>query len=967
METNENSNLDLLKLYKESLSKLTVPVEAVSASTQSVQQSLMTSFLKGEKVVCIKEKEFVSPFLIEDLSNQTCYPMLFFKVSGEGNLLFYDKSLPVFNSACLDLLQGYGLKIKSINFSDIEVIYERIENLIVANMMIDKLRLVPYFHFVDCDVLEYNQNFPFLKDYIFGDIDNEKYASLFKEMEDSHVEKKLTDNTFGFFARNERVFHREESYSGSSVFMTEESIFDNFIVKCVTRNAKRRQSVLFLTAPEDKKKVEDALSRFSLMNYVDEEKYRTSEELSEKLLSIFEKDGGCVKDTFSTVKNKREQYFSFLRKRDEAYHSLQPFKQIDYFNEFRQNNIRVLNLNLEGYDSLERKRDENFFDVLKNLSSIREGCLTDHPYYGLTVTLERENYSRLQLILINLIKLIRQFNDEINRDDVVQRYALHMNSMNSFYYIRECGRILSQYNGFPRKYFHFSFEEEEKYPLSELKRTFQAISSAKLFLSNVCFTSLLSMDLVELMKNLESDNFFVRRKARKALKEQVRSPKETDLDSIIHVLQTYLNSRQHIRKILPVYREIYGDSVLTMNGVVEIQSNLEYVRKFHSFQEEHPNFNSDHPFIKRALRDKAFRLEQLARLERISGIYENIKENLTKYVSFYRDVNNDDLYDTDFDSLLERFNTENLNSYDEFFDYVSFIKAKSEASRLLSIVIQRYIRNHWPLSTLKDDFSYSIIYQAYQEGRKKFDSYDESFNGLGKEVLSSLSQIEAEKKQDYQNRYVEFLKEVQENPDSRKILSHMKEEELPYLTQEKEYEARRLLSHTSFAFVSTYEELYHIPEDLFDHVVILNSFKFSNLNLISAYRIAKKRIFISYGDENDKRTQAYHETVLSRDNMCKKTIPFNMLKAEFLSKFCDEAHEKGFEVRMDDSSFPLLCIKDGNRYGILPDVLLDSNVDQEGLMELRNYLARFENVKLVVIDTYGYLFSSDNVLDYLSK
>lgn len=959
MNQDNQNNLDLLQLYKESLSQLTVEKREIENINESVELSMMKSFMKGEKIYCIKEKNFLSPFLLVDLLNDTYYPFLFFRVKEEGNTLAYEKSLPIINQAALLFLDEAALLFDSrISLEDIEVIYTRLNNQIVKSMMTDRIRLIPYLCFRDEKTIESNRIFSFLRNYIFGFKDDEKYDALFKETEDHKTEERILQNTFGFFGKMERVYKREEAYHGSSLSVTEPSILEAFLLRTLFNNEKKKESTLILTRPEEKNLIFGILEKYHLRHFIGEMKYRDDEEIVSRLDEIdSESITAEERKKIFFAHMKKERLLSFVNKKEEAYLPLKPFCNVEYLTKFHNEKSYLLNLDLSHYTEMDAKRDENFFSVLNGLSTIRNSYVANHPYYGLTCSYERENYSKLQLILINLIKYLKEMIQKVKEEDFIRKYELKVSSMRDFAYLLECGRLIMQYNGFPRRYFRFPFEEEEKYPLLTLKKAYQAVSSSTLMLKNLCQPSFFECDLNGIYQGLSSAKRRMKKRAQKELLPYLKMKGNFDFETFTYLLKTYLEAKEKLSTLLPVYQGVYGESILTMNGLVEIESNLEYVRKFLSFSKEHPSFNIDHPFIKRALRERDFRMNSIRILEEASQIYDHIKENLTKYICFYRDIPNDGLYDLSFEELKEKFAVENMNTYEEFMEYVSFIKAKSEASELLSIIINRYIRKKRVLSTLQDDFSYSILYTAYQNGKDNFKPYEKDYRMIRKNYFSSLFEnqdtIALEMKSEYQKR-IQWLRN-DKIPELKKRMG----DGLSSHNRAEDKEAKKILASSKVAYVASTDDLYFIDDDLFDHVLILNSIEFSPLHLLSAFRIAKNRIFVNYKKDMDRRTQTYHDTILSRNNLYNKVIPFSSLPNDFLSYFEEEMKKKGYEIRKNDERYSFILQKGKEEYAIFPDVFLNHEIDIASIFELETYLVCFEGIQLILLDTFGFLFEKE--------
>lgn len=983
MNIEDNNRLDLLKLYKESLSLLTISKDEFPKIDEDILFPLLHPFLNGEKIYFEMEKKFVSPFCLYDALDEIYYPVFFFNIKKERNMIYKDSTLPYINNAFLSLLKDNSVQLnQNISMNDIPSIYEKIENILVLNKLTNKMKLVPYFHFVDEKVIEYNQNFPFLRNYIFGYKDDVKYDSLFKEIEDTKKEKQLQNDDFGFFSRTNRVFQREDIYHGSSVTINENSVFEGFLIKTITRNCNNNENTLILLDKEDEDDILHILKKYSLLDYTGFVKEMNHQELAK---TIFDLKDNTLKvsqpiNLFHT-KRKTDQFISFRKKREEAFNELFKFRNPSYLNEFHLEHSHVLNMDLSNYTFADQKKDECFFETFNHLSSITSSYIANHIYYGLTSSSEREQYSKLQLILIHLIKYLKEYKEIILSDEDVKKYDLKMDTLNSFSYIFDCAKLLSQYDGFPRKY--FKYQEDSSVSITKLKKAFQGFSSTRQLLRTFTTSNLFSYDYIELkdylneieeiknlVNNYEKQNVFKKWLTKNRLVKKIEIKDKSSFPSVYRVLKGYLLSIDHLNQILPEYKEAFNNNVDTMNGVVQIESNLIYVKKFNEFSKLHPSFQLDHPFIKRTHKDRPFFMKKLKKLEEGQENYLKIIDCLKKYSLYYRDIPLKNLYDISIEDLIKKFSNEQLYSYEEFYDYSSFVKARNQASALLSLMIQRYIRNKWPLVTLQNDFAYSIINKAYENGEKNFEPYNDDYQNIRKEFLNSLKMVRSEKRDEYFEKYTSYVNSLLLKEKTRDVLDSLKDENLGYLDKEKEEEAKQFLSSFHFVNIASTDELYHIPFDLYDHVLILNSHKFSNIHLLSSYRVGKKRIIVSHDGQTDKRTQAYHETVLNRDNMYNKVIRFDDVSKDFLALLNNDCVKHHMELKLDGEKFKFQIKYHDQIYAILPDILINNDIDEESLIELSFYLSRFENITLIVLDTFGYLFKKEDIfslIDDLSK
>ncbi len=417
--------------------------------------------------------------------------------------------------------------------------------------------------------------------------------------------------------------------------------------------------------------------------------------------------------------------------------------------------------------------------------------------------------------------------------------------------------------------------------------------------------------------------------------------------------------------LLSKYCEIYGDSVLTMNGVVEIESNIEYIRSFRDFGKKYPSFTFEHPFIKRALKDKAFRLNALQDLEQAKIYFDEIRQLLNEYTGCYRETSSNYIYESSIEELIKKFAKESMLSYDLFNQYITFREAQTNSSVLLQVVLRRYMVKKLPLTTLQNDYTYSFIYHVYQEGRVLFEPYSKDYAKVKEQYVESLFTEKNDLTLENYQAYSQAIQEQSNHDENVALFEKLKEEnEESSLDEETRVKALRLLSKCYPITLVGEDDLYAIPDDLFDNVIIIGGEEMNNMRLLSTYRVGKKRIFL-YSGVSDKRIQGFHETKINKDNLYYKAFDYSQLPEHFLEKLEAECEQHGAEILRDDERYPLIIEKDGRSYGILPNSLLTYDMDDRSMLELTRYLARFQNIYLIIFDIYAYLFDDEKIFDFI--
>ena len=970
MEKEElHSQLDFLQLYKDCLDKLSIKKEDLALAKDLIKP-LMDSLLLGEDIPHVdQEKEFLSPFLLHDKVHDVYYPFFYFKVEFEKNKLRLCKELPIINNLALNLLSEIGVHLKEdFSLKDIPHCYESLEHLIIQMSALNKAELIPYFTFVDSSILEWNANYPFLNEYLFGTETNPKYDSLFKEVKSAEFEQELKENSFGFFAREQRVFKRVNHYLGTKVNFGNQNIVENFLLKTFHTFSENKETALIVAQHQSLHKIERFLKENDLTDF--SMNWKSCD--GKTLLEMFDQlDHRTLTSEQMTMvrhhKEKQERYLSFEDKRRTSFEGLKHLYKPSFIDVVAKNHRpkEIIDLNVENYGVGDFEKDISFFETLEKLDSVKDTYISNHPYFGLTLDDSMENHHNLQLLCINLIKKLKDFMEFYQQLDFMKQYHLSLDSIRDFERYQDAGKVLSQYNGFPRKHFKIDASKEEQYNLSVLKKAYQNVSASQLMLSNFCDKAIFDEDLANLAKLYQSRNIFKKHKAKKILAKHIKIKKEHDFDALSRIIDTYVKAKSKVSDMLPNYYEIYGDSVMTMNGVVEIESNIQYIRLFRSYEQKYPNFNIEHPFIKRFLKDKTFRIAVVQDLEQAKVFYDDIMESLNEYVGCYRDRNNQYIYELNLSELIQKLSKESMLSYDLFSQYISFREAQTNASVMLQVVLRRYMVKQIPLTSLAKDFTYSFLYQVYQSGKQSFAPYSKDYISIKEQFIESLF---TEKNDDILENYQAYSQAIQDESNQDENVSlyetFKKEIQEESLEMEVHDQALRLLSKCYPITLVSEDDLYAIPDDLFDNVLVVGGEKMDNMRLLSTYRVGKKRMFL-YRDVSDKRIQGYHETKINKDNLYYKAFDYSLLPSYFFEKLKKECEDSGARLVLDDERYPLIVEKNGHNYGILPNNLLTYDMDDRTMLELTRYLARFQHVYLIIFDIYAYLFDDENIFDLM--
>ncbi len=967
MDTFERPNhLDFLQIYKDTLTKLSVDEEMIDFN-YDINLPLMESFLHGKPIPMIERKEpYLSSFMLHDFAQDLYLPVLFCKVKYQDNTVQLANDLPIVNRAVKQLLAACDIQINDkVDQEKIPLIFNDLQNALSRKQVFDKYELVPAFTYHFEEILQYNGTYTFLYDYLFGDATDKKYDSLFKEVRDKEFESQIMNDSFGFFAREERVQKRMDYYLGTKVNITDPNLRADFLVTLLRAFLKKKEKTLIVVSSNMKQRILKLLKSNKMDSFcLDFSSFSTEDILPDlEKVSYTELDLE-TKNKCRRHKEAQERMIRFESKQKECYEPLKQYFTIDNLSLICESLDRdVLDMDLRSYDAKQFETDCHFLNVLDELPSVKNSCIIDHPYYGLTISNTRENFSRLQLLTVNLITKLKEFKSAVDSLYEEGNYYRNITNLNEYDVYVQAMQLILQYNGFPRKYFKLVLSGEQNTDLKELKNAYQAVSSSRLVLRSLCSEEIFSLDLRKLIHNYRH-NIFKRFSIRRKLTSYLVSKKKGQYDLLLNLIQTYLDSQEHLEKLLPKYREIYGENVNTMNGVVEIESNIEYINRFGDFANIDADFCFDNPFVKRLIKDKDFRVKATLKEAEVSNIFKDVNELLNQYLGYFRGITLAVLKSENLDDIIEQLSNETYLDYSFFDEYLRFVDVKEEASPLLQVILNRYIKNQEKISSFKEDFIHSIIYHVFIQCDKEFAKYQKDYDNVRFKYLETLSDKkmldDLEQKDLISSSIHEFLSQKENAELYTQLSEELKTNNLKDKTLEK---AMDILSVCYPCSIVEEAKLYRIPDDLFDNVIVFGGENYSSQGLLSSYRVGKKILFV-YNKYSDKRVLGYHETTISKDNLYYRVFNYQSLPDNLLQLMKAECDKQGLKLEVEGIDYPLVINDDEKTYGILPNVLITSEMDVESIGELMNYLYEFPNVYLIYFNVYRFLLGKDNQLGF---
>ena len=949
------THIDCLEMIKQAKAGLTIS-EINEDNFDPFDESILSCFLHTLPIEVKKvHKRFVSPVLVFDKSKNCYYPLLFLTTSYKDGKLYIDHSVYFLNPVATAFFFELGIDLNDeINGRVLFAFIDSIKKKIFEKKLLNKVDLL--YGLTDFDVadIHYVQAMPFLNQFAKGEEYPVKYQGLFKELKDSEIEKEVSKIDIGFLARFERSKKRLEGYKSEKISYQGKDAFDYIVLGFLYEVIRNKENTLFVVPKSEKEELLHFLKEEKLMDfcfdYNDANFVKSLQALKKELLKPLSVQEEIKVENFLL---NEERYINFVDKKYEITH-FSNFRRNERKFDFLVNSIDKTSylppLDISDYTEEEFEKDYDYLNRLDSYESVLNSYVIDHPYYGLTATAKEENYQVINALIDDLCNEITALQKEIKEDHFLEDYNIQINNFAELEKYLDDLKILSEYNGFPRKYFKLNQNNSEYYALSHLKRRYQNLSSAKLIMDNFFDEEIYKEDIDAMVKEYENGSFFGKKKAKKRILSYFKLKKSNDFVTILRVIKGYLAAKIELDGLLPMYQDVYGDNVLTMNGVVEIESNIAYIKKFKNHFKDDDDFSMNHPFIKRYLKDKDFRINMQSLGKDVALLYNEIQKNINQLIGYFLQAPRD-YFKYSFTAILKHLQKLKNNSIKQFMDYASFNTGLEQASFLLQLTVRSYMRKQRPLSYLKREYFMALAYAKYHRGRKLFEPYLQSYEKVESAYLDDLSHYEEISRLLRYQSIQTHLKENLTECDFDKLITEEEKEILEKNTDAQlKDEQIKLLSLRYPIGIVSFDDSVYLNDDSYNHVVIFDSMLMNNFELINSFRLGKDVLLLSDKTIFDMRTQGYHDTLINRDVIYKSGFDFTILSEKFLSMFKED-----FAMQSDERY--LFIYKENDiEYALLPDIVLSHEHDVRYLALLARFLAKEEGLILVNIDCQEYLF-----------
>lgn len=951
-EEKNQGHIDIALLLRQAKDSLSFSREdLVSLSDEDLQSLLFGKEIQSQGEVL----SYASLFSLLDVQEDTLYPFFFLPTKFSGSSFGLIKAVPIFNCLGEELLNALGLSLPKASAFEVKKMIVDLNNEIEKKKAANRVVVVPSLFFLDKQAMLLNRLYPDLLKMNADDEDKPQFNSIFYHEGEKDITELFKDlEGDSLFLRQQRAMKRLDAFHGAKVSYLEPEIRNHFLLNFLHNYTQQNKSVLLVAKDERYENLKAYLKQRSLHDFMFEYRRLTPSDFqSERIEYHFNEPLKNGEEIYQQFIASEEKYDQLAKERRLAYSYPEKLLQ-DVFSsqDILSADIYDLSLDTRDYHEEDYLRDEGFLKLLPKKKTIAQSYIRNHLFYGLSCSSKRENYDAIELLIITLSGEIRNFANGVRENPILKDAKWEVSTLKEFRELEQNIRILRGYNGFPIKYFRFDFTEESLAKLNNLKSLYQAVSSSRLMVSNLCHENVYVSDLSKMVK-LYQGNMFTRQKAKRMIGSYLRTKKNVDYRTLFRILDAYLKAQQSLKEALPECVDQFGSIVMTMNGVAEIESNIRYIHSFRQRTKEMPGFGVENPFVRRWMNDSRFRLEMDDFFQTREKEAKEFENHLKEFISYFSEGTRS-YDDVCFVEMLRYFGRINLATYDEFEEYTSMREAFSASSLVLQLAVRKYENMERSLSDFPQVFRMSLMRGCFQRGKRLFRDREDAFSEALCQYYSYL--IEG-KELSICRSYNTLAHDIVSYCNQSEHLAAYQETRTAFLSGQWDSSLKR-------AAYQIYAKRYPITlirsgdlglleDETYDEVLVLDSRRLSDAELLSAYRVGTSVMILDASDEADMRTQNYHNTLINRAIIYGRLFEKTWLTGRMAEIVQETARSMDYEFRDDLPFFPYTIVSHrfpGHYYAVLPDIMMPKNINEKELRELRMFLIQ-ENVLFVPFAT----------------
>ena len=935
-----------------------------------IQESDFLFLLKEEKIPCPgKEDFFFCPVFLSDKKEDRSYPVFFLPsvIEDNGKLLSVrEDSYPIYSMVLDEFLKNISANLSlEHRLSDIPAYLFSLRTFIESSGALkDRLFLEYKVAFYSQKEMLYHSIYRSLPKYSSPDSASMKYHGFLKKNSDTETEKKLKEDDKKYFSPLLKTWDSLSGYGVGKVSYTKERDRNMFLLYMLSKWIPEGKKVLIVS--EDKQDVRSLLERHHLTDFTfDFSSFYATEISFSPFHERTEKDYTEAIERKRRLNQARSDYLNLVMQKQALY--TPPLLEEDLQNLLYQSQFEGISpfpLDLSDYGEEDFKKDLEFVKNMGQYQTILSVPLMKNPLYGLSLSGKKENYDLLVLCVTETYSKLNAFLSYLQERKITSVSGDKIEKGSEFLELGKDIEVLNEYNGFPKRYFKIENPEDPNMRLEDLKTLYRAVSSSRLMVDNLFDEKIYQQDIDRLTQEYES-GFFGRINARKKMKSYLKNSKNADYGLFIRILKHYRKAVLLLNEALPKYQEIYGDSVLNMNGLIEIESNIKYLKKFRMRGKFNPSFTIDNPKIKKAIREKEYRQDMILDYQTAKEKYDEYISSLNRYIGFFIDSRKDYSH-MDFVDVQNELNRRQNITYPMFRDYSQFKKELENTSMNLQLKVREATLGNRSLSLFRNQYLLSLYHAIYLDAEKESKKLEKPLEEAQKSYFEQLKQLPYIKEEMLYRDFDEIIeKETKDEKNIETLASVMQHYHEGTFTIEDIQKSYELYEKTHPLCIASSPDLGYSYSDQFDVVVLMNTKCIDTLSLFGCMDCGKEALIVNSQKESDARLQGYEEIPITNEDMYLSRFHFNRVPNDFVEYMKGKAPLFGYDFIVDDPRFKWILVDRNNpkrQFAVVPDASVSSNLMKETLTQFREYLYVHFGLYMIDFVVFEALFEKERFL-----
>lgn len=958
-------NIDLLDLLNKAKEKLRIPE---GHPVYQISKEDTESLVVGKGIILDGETgPYFSLFSLIDKSNGFRYPLFYvpahFQKEKGQTVLLRGQGFLIYNPFAIEVLHTINVDAKHIGREDDPLSYRlSLESAIAITDKEGRFRIDPILSFHGESEILYATSYEDLKSLLNPTNRGIRLQGLFAKVQEQEDTATTKENNLDVLHQEyDRLIRRLEEKGSCKITYVDAPNLVSLVKYSLLKLSRQEKNIAIIVNDTDRKIIQPYLEGPILSPLVFD---LSTLPLGGKLPTEFtlkNRSSYSCKKAEEFEKN-RSAYAKFEEERQATFCLLEEaFMQIPQplLSQALSKNLATVKMDLSDYGKEDLQRDVDFLKNITKTESLLKLRPKNSVFLGLTSNGSQESYDKLVFLLDRLTRRISAFQERLQNENLRSFSGEAIDNFKSFEEFGKSVRLLGGYNGFPKKYFAIARDEAE---LKSLKELYQSTSSSHLLLQSLLDDDFEKVDIEKLTRDFRSRSLFRRAKARKLLLSHCRNRNSAaQLDLLATLVSAYQASRSELEAKTNSYAKIYGETVRTMNGVIELETNIAYVKAFHRREEKDPGFSLQSPLVKKCLKDKAFYIDLLKKYQEDEALYFEIRADVNRYIGYFLD-DRKNYIEMPFSMLLDLFEEKKKGSYEAFHDFHLFHSQEENASLPFRLCLRRAVLSGHTLEECVSLLILSLFESLYQREKTSWLSKKGDYEEVKKNFIDDIESHGVYLNERLRLSFERTKEHIFSTPafqDSYQSLSvrYRNNEQSDYV------EMIDVLSRIRPVFLCGLDDLKKIRKDTFDIVLLFNSSHLDDMQLVKAMLAGKKVFLLDRNSSTDSRTLGYKETRLDKSTLYYSHYA-KEIDPQIFARFSRLFDSLGY-VLEKGNDFPLIIRENkpgGKQYALLINLLVPEGEGKESSVDLRQYLYLTYGIRLIDIDIVAFLMDPETTL-----